>query len=79
MVTSNYTVKKDEKVKLSNILSTVNQVEKSKFINFLDRVCSEAITHDKELAKRVNNIDGQIKNASSGEIIQLFELVLPYF
>lgn len=72
-------MKKDEKVKLSNILSTVNQVEKSKFINFLDRVCSEAITHDKELANRVNNLDGQIKNASSGEIIQLFELVLPYF
>ncbi|BDX03148.1 hypothetical protein MACH16_18960 [Marinomonas pontica] len=66
-------------MKLSNILSVVNQVEKSKFINFLDRVCSEAIVHDKELAKRVNNLDGQIKNASSGEIIQLFELVLPYF
>jgi hypothetical protein len=66
-------------VKLSSILSTVNQVEKSKFINFLDRICSEAIIHDKELAKRINNLDGQIKNASSGEIIQLFELVLPYF
>lgn len=66
-------------MKLSNILSTVNQVEKSKFINFLDRICSEAIIHDKELAKRINNLDGQIKNASSGEIIQLFELVLPYF
>ncbi|MEP0073085.1 MAG: hypothetical protein ABJE79_10300 [Marinomonas sp.] len=66
-------------MKLSNILSAVNQVEKSKFINFLDRICNEAITHDKELAKRINNLDGQIKNASSGEIIQLFELVLPYF
>jgi hypothetical protein len=66
-------------LKLSNILSTVNQVEKSKFINFLDRICSDAITHDKELAKRVNNLDGQIKNASSVEITQLFSLVLPYF
>ena len=66
-------------MKLSNILSTVNQVEKSKFINFLDRICSDAITHDKELAKRVNNLDGQIKNASSVEITQLFFLVLPYF
>ena len=66
-------------MKLSNILSTVNQVEKSKFINFLDRICSEAVTHDRELAKRVKSLDGQIKNASSGEIIQLFKLVLPYF
>lgn len=66
-------------MKLTSILSTVNQVEKSKFINFLDRICIDAITHDKELAKRVNNLDGQIKNASSGEITQLFSLVLPYF
>ncbi|RNF47036.1 hypothetical protein EBI00_15815, partial [Marinomonas hwangdonensis] len=66
-------------MKLANILSAVNQVEKSKFINFLDRICSEATIHDKELAKRINSLDGQIKNASSGEIIKLFELVLPYF
>lgn len=66
-------------MKLANILSVVNQVEKSKFINFLDRICSEATIHDKELAKRINSLDGQIKNASSGEIIKLFELVLPYF
>ena len=66
-------------MKLTNILSIVNQVEKSKFINFLDRICSEAILHDKELEKRVKSLDGQIKNASSGEIIQLFNLVLPYF
>lgn len=66
-------------MKLSNILSTVNQVEKSKFINFLDRICSDAITHDKDLAKRVSKLDGQIKNASSSEITQLFSVVLPYF
>jgi hypothetical protein len=66
-------------MKLANILSTINQVEKSKFINFLDRICSDAISSDKELAKRVNNIEGQIKNASSSEITQLFSLVLPYF
>jgi len=66
-------------MKLSNILASVNQVEKSKFINALDRVCNEAMTHDKELAKRVQKLDGQIKNASSGEIVQLFKLVLPYF
>ncbi|MBJ7552657.1 hypothetical protein [Marinomonas ostreistagni] len=66
-------------MKLSNILTVVNQVEKSKFVNFLDRVCSEAIAHDKELAKKVRSLDGQIKNASSSEIVQLFQLVLPHF
>ncbi|WP_432453101.1 MULTISPECIES: hypothetical protein [unclassified Agarivorans] len=66
-------------MKLANILSAVNQVEKSKFINFIDRICNDAIEHDKELARRVRNLDGQIKNASSSEITQLFKLVLPYY
>ena len=66
-------------MKLSSILAAVNQVEKSKFVNFLDKVCSEAIEHDKELAKRVRSLDGQIKNASSLEIVQLFQLVLPHY
>lgn len=66
-------------MRLSNILSTVNQVEQSKFINFIDRICSEAITHDDELLKRIKSLDGQIKKASSDEIIQLFTTVLPYF
>ena len=66
-------------MKLANILSLVNQVEKSKFINAIDRICSEAIKHDSKLAKQVNKLDGQIKNASSNDITQLFQLVLPYF
>jgi len=66
-------------MKLSNILSSVNQVEKSKFINVLDHICREAMEHDKELAKRVHSLDGQIKHASSGDIVQLFKLVLPHF
>lgn len=66
-------------MKLTNILSLVNQVEKSKFINFVDRICTDAMAHDKELAKSVRNIDGQIKDASSSEITQLFGLVTPYF
>lgn len=66
-------------MKLSNVLSTVNQFEKSKFINFLDRICSEASAHDKELAKQFKNLDGQIKNASSGEVTQLFKLALPLY
>lgn len=66
-------------MKLASILSVVNQVEKSKFLNFVDKVCSEATSHNKTLAKRVNSLDGQIKNASSPEISQLFDLVTPYF
>jgi hypothetical protein len=66
-------------MKLANILGSVNQVERSKFINVLDRVCTDAMAQDKELAKRVRNLeDGQIKNASSAEIVQLFKLVLPH-
>ncbi|KFZ32118.1 hypothetical protein IDSA_05475 [Pseudidiomarina salinarum] len=66
-------------MKLSNVLSSVNQVEKSKFLNFIDRICVDAMDCDKALAKSVKNIDGQLKNASNGEIIQLFNLVLPHF
>lgn len=64
-------------MKLANVLTIVNQIEKSKFINFLDRICTEASEHDKELARRVKNIDGQIKNASSSEVTQLFNLAQP--
>ncbi|WP_417657412.1 hypothetical protein [Pseudidiomarina aestuarii] len=64
-------------MKLSNVLSAVNQIEKSKFINFLDRVCTEASESDKVLAKRISNFEGQIKDAPSSEVTQLFKLALP--
>lgn len=64
-------------MKLSSVLTSVNQIEKSKFVNFLDRVCTEASTRDKELAKRISAMDGEIKNASSGEVTQLFRLSQP--
>lgn len=66
-------------MKLNNVLSAVNQVEKSKFINSIDRICSDAIRTDTKLASKVNKLDGQIKNASNSDIIQLFDLVSPYF
>ncbi|WP_100657045.1 hypothetical protein [Alteromonas flava] len=66
-------------MKLANILSIVNQVEKSKFINGIDRICSDAMKSDSKLAARVNKLDGQIKNATSNDITQLFDLVRPYF
>ena len=66
-------------MKLSNVLSLVNQVEKSKFINAIDRICNEAVKHDKKIAAQLYKLDGQIKNASSTDITQLFKIVLPYF
>ncbi|RTE87193.1 MULTISPECIES: hypothetical protein [Gammaproteobacteria] len=66
-------------MKLGGILGLVNQVEKSKFINVIDRMCTDVMADDKALASRVNKIDGQIKNASSVEITQLFNLVSSNF
>ncbi|MFD2205133.1 hypothetical protein [Kiloniella antarctica] len=62
-------------MKLTQVLSSTNQVEKSKFISCLDKLCSIAANSDKQLAKSVNKIDGQIKNASGSEITTLFSLV----
>ncbi|MCG7544505.1 hypothetical protein MHM93_09955 [Pseudoalteromonas sp. MM17-2] len=66
-------------MKLSSVLSLVNQVEKSKFINAIDRICGDAVKHDKKIVAQLSKLDGQIKNASSTDITQLFNIVLPYF
>jgi hypothetical protein len=66
-------------MKLTQVLSTVNQVEKSKFISCLDKLCASASEHDKHLADSVSKLDGQIKNASGIEITELFTLVSSYF
>ncbi|WMS96253.1 hypothetical protein RB215_17805 (plasmid) [Pseudoalteromonas sp. HL-AS2] len=66
-------------MKLNQVLSVVNQVEKSKFISCLDRLCSDAAKNNKKLAKTIDNIDGQIKNASGSEITQLFNTVRDFF
>jgi hypothetical protein len=66
-------------MKLNQVLSIVNQVEKSKFISCLDRLCSDAAKNNKKLAKTIDNIDGQIKNASGSEITQLFNTVRAFF
>ncbi|KIO38185.1 hypothetical protein [Shewanella sp. cp20] len=62
-------------MKLSQVLSSINQVEKSKFISCLDKLCTSALPNDKQLARSVSKIDGQIKNASGSEITSLFALV----
>jgi hypothetical protein len=66
-------------VKLNQVLSIVNQVEKSKFITSLDKLCTDAATKNKKLSKTIENIDGQIKNASGTEITQLFYAVRNFF
>lgn len=66
-------------MKLNQVLSIVNQVEKSKFITSLDKLCFDAAKSDKKLAKRIDDIDGQIKNASGSDITQLYSAVRDVF
>jgi hypothetical protein len=66
-------------MKLNQVLSIVNQVEKSKFITSLDRLCFDAAKNNETLAKTIDNIDGQIKNASGSEITQLYFAVRGFF
>lgn len=66
-------------MKLAQILSSINQVEKSKFISCLDKICTGAIPTDETLARSIDKLEGEIKNASGSEITALFSLVEPYF
>lgn len=66
-------------MKLNQVLSVVNQVEKSKFITILDKLCSDSAKSNRELAKRIESIDGQIKNASGSEITQLYFAVRDFY
>ncbi len=59
-------------MKLNQILNQANQFERSKFINCLDRICASAKDSDSELAKKLNEIDGQLKQASEAQVTQLF-------
>ena len=66
-------------MKLSQVLSQINQVEKSKFINCLDKIRSAIINTDTTLANKLSSIDGQLKSASGGEITSLFNSVTNHF
>src|SRR5690554_2298045 len=66
-------------MKLSQVLGSLNQLEKSKFITCLDRLCSAAERSDPSIAKRLDKLDRQIRNASSGEITKLFNAVKPQY
>ena len=62
-------------MELHQILSQINQVEKTKFINCIDSISSAAIKNDPEVVKSLSNIDGQLKTASGSEITLLFNAV----
>jgi hypothetical protein len=66
-------------MRLSNVLSLTNQVEKSKFLNFIDKISNESALDHPDLAAQLNKIDGQIKSAHSDDVVQLFLLLKPYF
>jgi len=66
-------------MKLAQVLGQLNQIEKSKFINALDKVCQSVGDSDSKLAKELNSIDGQLKSASGNEITRLFFAVKERF
>lgn len=64
---------------LSQVLGQLNQLEKSKFVNALDRVCQVVAGQDKKLASKIEKIDGQLKSATSNEINELFIAVKDHY
>ncbi|WED26270.1 hypothetical protein L3V77_14850 [Vibrio sp. DW001] len=65
-------------MKLNQVLSHTNQVERSKFVNCIDKLCQDS-KDDKALSIQLDKIDGQLKAASGNEITQLFGLVKRHF
>jgi hypothetical protein len=65
-------------MKLSQVLTHTNQVERSKFVNCIDRLC-QSHKDDIQLLKQLDKIDGQLKAASGNEITQLFGLIRDYY
>ncbi|MGL6261672.1 hypothetical protein [Vibrio sp. WXL210] len=65
-------------MKLSQVLGHTNQVERSKFVNCIDKLCQESRS-DHEISTQLERINGQLKAASGNEITQLFSLVKKCF
>ncbi|MGF1736799.1 hypothetical protein [Photobacterium satsumensis] len=65
-------------MKLSQVLNHTNQVERSKFVNCIDKLCQDN-KDDPDLVKQLDKIDGQLKSASGNEITQLFTLIQKHF
>ncbi|MDP2714569.1 hypothetical protein [Rheinheimera sp.] len=62
-------------MKLNHVLSVLNQIEKSKFITCLDKLCSSAAPDDEIISKALSKVNRQIKDASGSEITQLLNAV----
>lgn len=62
-------------MKLQQVLSSLNQIEKSKFINNLDKLCTIAELGNEHVSKTLDKMNRQIKDASGSEITQLFQIV----
>lgn len=65
-------------MKLNQVLSQINQVERSKFVNCLDKLCAQAIKNHPELEHKLSEV-GQLKSATGSEITELFSVVTSYF
>lgn len=62
-------------MKLQQALGILNQIEKSKFINCLDKLCTYAAQGNKSVAATLDRVNRQIKDASGSEVTQLFQSV----
>lgn len=65
-------------MKLNQILNHINQVERSKFVNCIDKLCQDN-KDAPDLEKQLEKIDGHLKAASGNEITQLFSLIQNFF
>jgi len=65
-------------MKLNQVLTHTNQVERSKFVNCIDKMCQDS-KDDEALCLQLDKIDGQLKSASGNEITQLFGCVTSLF
>lgn len=62
-------------MKLQQVLTSLNQIEKSKFITCLDKLCNSPDTCNDLIIQALEKINRQIKDASGSEITQLFNAV----
>lgn len=62
-------------MKLQQVLSSINQIEKSKFITCLDKLCTSAEKSNKSISDTLKKVNKQIKDASGLEITHLFNAV----
>lgn len=62
-------------MKLQQVLSSINQIEKSKFITCLDKLCTSAEKSNKSISEALKKVNKHIKDANGIEITLLFNTV----